>query len=111
MLSKGGSFIVADHGHDGQPVAKGSVQLEGVEPERSVSERRDDDFAWPRGLHPKGHGNRASDRARGAVDEPRARLTPRLYPLPELAAVGDEDGAAIEQRLKRGGHAQRVNGT
>ena len=58
----------------------------------------------------EGHGQGAADRARGAIDEPGVRLAARLDPLAELAAVGDQDRAAIEPRLERRAHAERMNG-
>src|SRR5262245_1406394 len=50
------------------------------------------------------------DRAGETVDHAHPRLATRLDPLPELAAIGHENAAAIEERLERGAHPKWMHG-
>ena len=80
-----------------------------MEAERPVADDGHHVALRPGQLRRARHGQGAADRSGEPVDETDLGLESRLGPLPELTAVGDEDGPAVEEGLERRAHAQRVH--
>src|SRR5262249_13186995 len=101
---------VAPTAHHWKPRTDRRVKLEAVEAEGPIAEGGDHRALRVVELGGKGQRDGAPDRAGEAVDHPCSRLATSLDPLPELTAVGHEDDPAVEQRLERGAHAERMHG-